>query len=559
MPNIHIEIKNRIAYANKEDFVVGGNEDYKAIFTFDEEWKDVETKTARFSWGFDNMHDEVFVGNECEVPRITNATILKVGIFIGNKRATTDAFVPCKISTVDNNGMPPNPENDVYTQILKKLDEAIGEQTAVPKGGKQGQVLTKGSDKDFDTEWADGGSGGGTNVEANPTEEATQDLSKLKVGDKVYDVVDKTELDKKLDKPTVSVDSVLGIQANGTTIMRILGSRPTSVQNGGVPQYQNYNTSNTVPNVRILTGTPQYDGEATNKKYVDDKFNGSNKAVSFVNYSSMITSLNSLASTSYNVSQDIMIVTLKVPDLWISEITETSVPYTYVSDDDFVSELETNGFVQVGYFKLSALETQKVDLTEYVKQTQIAQQNGGYGLVKLANKGLVLDEKGNLAVGGTAISEITAQNNGYKAITTELIALGVKNGLINPDISRKPANWTTEEQALAMATLGKTAYMHVFALRSNQGADMYRVYLVMNTAEPQGFSVFKGYDTGDEVSFLISGWDYDNGVLNNVKMFNETYYYETSENTYVGYGIETSNGNLLITEENFTLISEKVI
>lgn len=107
-------------------------------------------------------------------------------------------------------------------------------------------------------------------------------------------------------------------------------------------------------------------------EYVDDKFNGANKAVSFVNYSSMITSLNSLTNESYNVGQNIMIITLNVPDLWISEIAESSIAYTYVSDDDFINELVTSGSVQVGYYKLSALETQKVDLTEYVKNTDYA-------------------------------------------------------------------------------------------------------------------------------------------------------------------------------------------
>ena len=64
--------------------------------------------------------------------------------------------------------------------------------------------------------------------------------------------------------------------------------------------------------------------------YADNKFNGANKAVSFVNYSSMITSLNTLSNTSYSVGQNIMIVTLNVPDLWVSEVAETSVAYTYV-------------------------------------------------------------------------------------------------------------------------------------------------------------------------------------------------------------------------------------
>lgn len=154
MPNIYIKVKNKVAYADKDQVIVGGNKDYKAIFEFDNEWNVILTKTARFSWG-DKTHDEIFTGNECDIPRITNTNSLKVGVFVGNERATTDVIIPCKISTVDNNGMPPNPEDDVYTQILKKLDQAIGEQTAVPEGGKKGQFLGKASDEDFDTEWQD--------------------------------------------------------------------------------------------------------------------------------------------------------------------------------------------------------------------------------------------------------------------------------------------------------------------------------------------------------------------------------------------------------------------
>ena len=159
------------------------------------------------------------------------------------------------------------------------------------------------------------------------------------------------------------------------------------------------NTKNTVAgrdsngNIQV-SETPINDTDATAKKYVDDKFNGANKAVSFVNYSSMITSLNALGNTSYSVGQNIMIVTLAVPELWVSEVAETSVAYTYVSDDDFVNQLTTNGSVQVGYYKLSALEIQKVDLTEYVKNTDYG-ANGKAGVVDVrAFFGLTTDQWG---------------------------------------------------------------------------------------------------------------------------------------------------------------------
>ena len=102
------------------------------------------------------------------------------------------------------------------------------------------------------------------------------------------------------------------------------------------------------------------------KSYAEKLFNGANKAVSYDNYSTMITTLNSLSSDVYKVGQNIMIVTLGVPDLWVSAVsTDSSVYYNYVDDVSFAAALKSKGTVQVGYYTLSALETQKVDLSKY--------------------------------------------------------------------------------------------------------------------------------------------------------------------------------------------------
>ena len=79
-----------------------------------------------------------------------------------------------------------------------------------------------------------------------------------------------------------------------------------------------------------------------------------------------------------------MIITLNVPDLWISGIESASQSYTYTTDEAFTTALATNGYVQVGYYKLSALETQKVDLTNYVTNTDYATSNKA-GVIKTAN------------------------------------------------------------------------------------------------------------------------------------------------------------------------------
>lgn len=122
----------------------------------------------------------------------------------------------------------------------------------------------------------------------------------------------------------------------------------------------------------LRCNTPD-DGSDTlcaNKGYVDKRFNGANKSLAYSNYSTMITAFNSLAKDAYNVGQNIMIVTLDVPDLWISAVSTSKSTYTYSSDETFVTALKSNGSVKVGYYTLSMLETQKVDLTNYPTSAQ---------------------------------------------------------------------------------------------------------------------------------------------------------------------------------------------
>lgn len=98
---------------------------------------------------------------------------------------------------------------------------------------------------------------------------------------------------------------------------------------------------------------------------------GANQAISFVDYQTMITALNALPKDKYNIGQSIYIGTLNVPDLWVSGVLENSATYTYTTDEDIAEKLKTNGVVQVGYYVLSALETQKVDLTDYAKKEEL--------------------------------------------------------------------------------------------------------------------------------------------------------------------------------------------
>ena len=139
---------------------------------------------------------------------------------------------------------------------------------------------------------------------------------------------------------------------------------------------------NTALLYRTAEGVYWYDGEwhkvtdESDLNEINDRIDtvesiakGAGQARSFGDYATMVEALNALPSDVYKIGQSIMIVTLNVPDLWVSAIAEESVPYTYVDDETFAEAIKTNGSVQVGYYVLSALETQKVDLTDYVKNT----------------------------------------------------------------------------------------------------------------------------------------------------------------------------------------------
>ena len=165
---------------------------------------------------------------------------------------------------------------------------------------------------------------------------------------------DKTNWNAKYDKPSGGIPKT----DLASDVRNSLGKADTALQ-----EHQDISGKQDITD-NNLTTTNKTITSAINE--VDSIAKGANQALSYGNYSTMITAFNSLANNVYNVGQNVMIITLQVPDLWISGIESTSQTYTYTTDEAFTTELNINGYVQVGYYKLSALETQKVDLTNYV-------------------------------------------------------------------------------------------------------------------------------------------------------------------------------------------------
>lgn len=124
MPVINISVENKIAEADGTLYVCG-NSDFVAKFAFDAEWEAYENKTARFVYN-NSYVDVVFTGNECPVPIISGTYFFNIGVYAGNLHTTTPARVPCKKSILCDTGFPADPPNDVYNQIMAKLNSLDG-------------------------------------------------------------------------------------------------------------------------------------------------------------------------------------------------------------------------------------------------------------------------------------------------------------------------------------------------------------------------------------------------------------------------------------------------
>ncbi len=141
MPYLDISVKNKIAVAKSDERIVCNNSDYGIRFDFDAEWEAHALKTVQFRWfrqceGW-KKHEEVISGDECPVPMIDNARWLYVGVYAGDLRTTTEAEIGCRLSALSGEGVPHDPPEDVYNQIMERIDEAVTHSDETAKEAKE--------------------------------------------------------------------------------------------------------------------------------------------------------------------------------------------------------------------------------------------------------------------------------------------------------------------------------------------------------------------------------------------------------------------------------------
>ena len=121
MHYINITVREKSARADDRARIVCGNSDYAVLFDFDEEWEAYDLKTARFITEGGFFTDVQFTGSDCAVPVLTGTRTLLVGVFAGDVRTTTPAYIPAIPCITDNGGIPAAPPPDVYAQLMNRF------------------------------------------------------------------------------------------------------------------------------------------------------------------------------------------------------------------------------------------------------------------------------------------------------------------------------------------------------------------------------------------------------------------------------------------------------
>lgn len=101
---LNITVRNKIATTIDPATVVNGNNDYTVVFDFDSEWDSLSSKTAMFVYGREEQKYKTvtFTGNSCVMPALYNTGYVLIGVFAGDIKTTTAAYVKCIPCIRDN-------------------------------------------------------------------------------------------------------------------------------------------------------------------------------------------------------------------------------------------------------------------------------------------------------------------------------------------------------------------------------------------------------------------------------------------------------------------------
>ena len=138
-------------------------------------------------------------------------------------------------------------------------------------------------------------------------------------------------------------------------------------EQGEFAQKQGENVQNDILNIRNIADESKEMSETA-----ISIAKGASQTLDYLTYQDMITNFNAFEKEKFSTGQNVMIKQLNIPDMWIYQLTNEYKYYTYNTDEEIIDLLLSDNGFHVGYYILSALETQKVDLANYIKNTDVA-------------------------------------------------------------------------------------------------------------------------------------------------------------------------------------------
>ena len=134
MADITIRVRNRIAEAVGSPEIICGNSDYIAVFDFDAEWDAYPVKTMRIvRKDMDSEKylctDVLFEGSRAVIPPVYRTAQILLGVYAGDIRTSTPVRIPCCSAGTMRQDIHPQPDADVYAQLLALMNRLQTEQT----------------------------------------------------------------------------------------------------------------------------------------------------------------------------------------------------------------------------------------------------------------------------------------------------------------------------------------------------------------------------------------------------------------------------------------------
>lgn len=121
MPVIKIKVRDKCAEG--EGVIICNNSDYTVVWDLDEEWEPYSARTMRVNLADGTYQDVVFTGDNADLPVLTASGWVSVGLYAGDLHTSRAARLLALSSVLTPGGSPAAPAEDVYAQIMAKLNE----------------------------------------------------------------------------------------------------------------------------------------------------------------------------------------------------------------------------------------------------------------------------------------------------------------------------------------------------------------------------------------------------------------------------------------------------